>query len=171
MSDNSYYVDERRAALAGRPYYDTRVGPGYDLVPISVIYNGFGDTFDDKRHEHAGHDPMQHKNTPQIRQSLYDGHGDDGLPNMGYYRWEEERAALDMAPDFVKARVPQIGQIGRCIDAHMHHDPPMMLNTNVYVNHAGPRQRDRGNPIGVLYDPPATGPKKEGKLMYVPGFY
>lgn len=171
MSLNSYYVDERRAALAGRAYYDTRVGPGYDLVPIPVIYNGFGETFDDKRYEEAGHDPLAHKNTPQLRQSLYEGHRDDGLPHMGYYRWPEERAALDMAPDFVKARVPQVGQIGRCINAHLAHEQPMMMNTNVFIAHAGQRQRDYGNPIGVLYDPPATGPKKQGNLFPVPGFY
>lgn len=171
MSANSFYVEERLASLQGRPYYDTRVGPGYDLVPIPVIYHGFGEAFDDRRHEEAGHDPYAQRNTPQFRQSLYEAHSDDGLPSMGYYRWEPERAALDMAPDFVKARVPQVGQIGRCVDAHLRHQQPELMNTRVPIAHAGERQRDYGNPIGVLYDPPATGPKKQGRTMPAPGFY
>jgi hypothetical protein len=171
MSEDSYYWQERRAALSGVPYYDTRVGVGYDQVPTSVIYKGFGEAFNDKRGEDADVDPRKHKNLPQWRAALYEGHNNDELPEMGYYKWDDERIALDMAPDFVKARVPQRGQIGDCLRAHHRLPLPHLLNNNVPVYDAGERQRDGGNPIGVLYDPPALGPKKNGTLFTVPAFF
>lgn len=168
---NSFYLDERVASLQQRPYFETRVGAGYDQIPTSEIYHGFKRAFDDRRFEDANHDVYAHKNLPQRPSCLYEPHSDDGLPSMGFYKWEPERVVLDMAPDFVKARIPQIGQVGQCLQRLREFPQPLLLNTGVHVHHAGERQRDGGNPIGILYDPPALAKPVEGDTTFVPSFY
>lgn len=167
---DSYYLDERVASLAGVPFFATRIGPGYDRIPTSELYHGFSTAFDDRRQEHASYDPYQYRNTPQLRASMYEGNRDDGVPMLGFYTWEPERITLDMAPDFVKSRVPQLHQIGNCLNSLRQQPCPTVLNSGVLVGHAGKRQRDAGNPIGVLFDPPALGPIKSGQLYSVPSF-
>jgi len=157
------YVDAKLAALRQEPYYDYLVGPGYEEIPVSRIYAGFAAANDDLRGTDADADPMRHKNLPQFRGALGESHPDDGTA-QGYYMFPEEVKAMDLAPDFVKARIPGFGQIARCIRAEQSLPLNELLNTQVAVGETNAQPVFRGNPIGLLYEPPFLGHVAQGRL-------
>ena len=162
--------------LNNQANYDWFVGSGYDnRIPTSVYYNGFGTGLDDLSLVRASSDPYQYKNLPNNRQNLYAAESEDGGTN-GYYLWEAERAALDMAPILPNLRMPAINQIADSIAGYFqlprgHQLQGTRLSQNYVVTDIAQMQRDPGNPIGILFDPPALGPYQRGRYTTVPSFY
>ena len=172
----SGYLRVKADVLSNQANYDWFVGSGYDnRIPVSVYYNGFGQGLDDLSLGNADSDPYQHKNTPNNRQNLYAAEGVDGGTN-GYYKWEPERAALDLAPILPNVRMPAWGQIADSISGYLqlpkgHQLQGTRLSQNYVVTDIPQLQRDPGNPIGILFDPPALGPYQRGRYTTVPNFY
>jgi len=172
----SSYLRVKRDVLANQANYDWFVGSGYDnRIPTSVFYNGFGQGLDDLSLVHADADPYQYKNTPNNRQNLYAAESDDGAVN-GYYLWEPERAALDLAPILPNLRMPAWNQIADSIAGYMqlpkgHQLQGTRLHQDYVVTDIPQLQRDPGNPIGILFDPPALGPYQRGRYNVVPSPY
>jgi hypothetical protein len=176
MQPVSSYIKTKSDALVRQANYDWFVGSGYDnRIPTSVYYNGFGMGLDDLSLQQASYDPYQYKNTPNNRQNLYAAKSDDGGTH-GYYLWEPERAAIDMAPVIPNSRMPGINQIADCITGYQqlpygHQLQGTRLSDNYVVTNIAQMQRDPGNPIGILFDPPALGPYQRGSFNTVPSFY
>ena len=176
MQPVSSYYQVKADALARTANFDWFVGSGYDnRIPTSVYYNGFGQGLDDLSLQAAAYDPYQYKNTPNNRQNLYAAESDDGGAN-GYYLWEPERAALDLAPVIPNSRMPAWNQIADSIAGYMqlphgHQLQGTRLSDNYVVTDIPRMQRDPGNPIGILFDPPALGPYQRGYYNVVPSPY
>lgn len=161
------YFSAKRAALNGVPYFDYLVGPGYDQIPVSAIYGGFGDTYTDWRSQPVkGRHP---KNLPKFRSALFLGHPHDGL-NEGYYVFPNSLQAMDLAPDFIQRRQPQINELALSFRSLAGLQIGSELTNGAHVAETDARQRDNGNPIGVLYDPPFLGVPKQGALPAVQPF-
>jgi len=157
------YFEAKRAALRGEAYYDYITGIGYEEIPVSQISRGYH--LDDQRNQDADSDPQRRKNLPQFRAAL-SVDTDDGLDH-GYFRYSEERAALDLAPDFVKSRVPVWNQIGNCLAAERALWLPHHLNTGAEVCHLDIKPIYRGNALGLLFEPPFLEEAAQGKLNRV----
>jgi hypothetical protein len=176
MQPVSSYLEVKRDALERQANFDWFVGSGYDnRIPTSVYYNGFGAGLDDRSLLVSDRDPYQYKNTPNNRQNLYAAEADDGGTH-GYYLWEPERVALDLAPIIPNSRMPAWNQIADCVAGYMqlpkgHQLQGTRLSDNYVVADIPQMQRDPGNPIGILFDPPALGPYQRGRYNTVPSFY
>ena len=165
----SGYLDVKYDALVGRPNYDWFVGSGYDgRIPTGIFANGFA--FEDRHNANADADPLMHKNLPANRQNLYDAHREDGTP-LGYYVFDYDRVAADMAPILPHRAMPGIDRIGTCIAGYRQLPMGHKLNSGVNVLHdRRHRLLDPGNPIGMLFTPPALGPYAKGQPSWVPPF-
>jgi len=172
----SGYDEVKRDTLAGVANYDWFVGSGYDSrIPTSVFANGFGQGLDDLSLTHADSDPYAHKNLPVNRQNLYEKQAEDGS-STGYYLWEQERVRADLAPILPNQRMPGIDRIGVCVDGYSklprgHQLQSTGVARSIDVAFSGPAvPRDPGNPLGLLFEPPATGPYQQGRMTRVPPF-
>jgi len=147
------WADAKDAALKAEVYVDFRAGPGYDYIPTSVHYKNLQN--DDLAGIDATHDVARHKNLPSNAQNLYKPHSDDGMAS-GYYVFPDEVVRRDMAPDFVKVPSKGIDIVASSTRNLLQQPQPIRLDAGMLLGETRVRQRDAGNRIGILHDPPYT---------------
>lgn len=168
---SSPFEAQKVSALAGVPNFDYFVAPGHDRMPTTEFYNGFGDAFSDHTHEDALSKRAHARNLPANRQDLYTPY--DSTQNYdGFYKWSDERIAVDIAPIIPNVQLPQAGSLRDVfVAAQRNHSRVEMLHHGLQVADTQVRQKDAGNPIGILFGQSTTvGAAKRGQNLSVPTF-
>lgn len=158
------YTRAKVSALRREPNFDYFIQPGYDRVPTEGVYNGFGAAFDNHVLDNVpGGGP---KNMPPLMSDLgpYQTMG----AFDGFHRWSDARASIDVAPLLMNVRMPQTDLISSSLRGMSQNAPVQLLHNGVQVAEV-PMQHDAGNPVGILYGPPADPTqRRSGRLTHVP---
>lgn len=167
----SPFEAQKVSTLAGVPNFDYFVAPGHDRMPTTEFYNGFGDAFSDHTHTSALSSRRHDRNLPANRQDLYKPY-DSTQGYDGFHKWEDWRISLDIAPIIPNVQLPQAGSLRDVfVAAQCNHDSAQMLHNGMLVADTHVRQKDAGNPIGILFGQPTqVEAAKRGEVLSVPPF-
>ena len=107
----SFWHDERRAALRGEANYATAVGAGYPQVPRAKAAAGFSTP---NLALADAYPRAARANLPQRREYLYAPHAGFACDYEPGYFIDHEANILEVAPDRPKAKDRNLGRIASC---------------------------------------------------------
>lgn len=156
------YEQVKLDSLAGVPNYDWFAQ--YDgKINTSEFARGYGEGLSDRSGHNAVADPYAYKNLPYNAQNLYAAESEDGTP-IGYYLWDNLRAALDLAPLIPNLRPYAWDRTRNCLTGyaklergHKQHD--YQVQDMPFIN------VDPGSATGLLFAPPSLPPYQSGRYL------
>lgn len=139
------------AALDGYVYTDYLEGPKYDggRIPTQQFVLGYGDQ--SRMGTVANYWHESRPNLPTDPQDLY---GECANTQAGYTRFSQREVDIEMAPIFIKRKLPGLGVVGDCLlGSRVNPDYFVMPDSTQQIEPTSIVTHDVGNPIGTLVAP------------------